>query len=215
LGVGAGNQSAEHAAFGLGFDGRVGRFAEYLAVLHALLRDERVSYHGRYYTLTNASLLVSQPTVPIWIAASGERMLSLAARYAQGWNGGGGLSGDGRQFRAGLDALRAACLRIGREPSEIEVSFSANVLVLSSAAKAEAMVEHVAASVPGWTPSIVRERYAVGTPEQVSRRLAQALEWGATHLICSIGGRPFTLWSDAMLELFASEVIPRVRRSAR
>ena len=69
--------------------------------------------------------------------------------------------------------------------------------------------------MPGWTPSIVRERYAVGTPEQVSRRLAQALEWGATHLICSIGGRPFTLWSDAMLELFASEVIPRVRRSAR
>jgi hypothetical protein len=35
---------------------------------------------------------------------------------------------------------------------------------------------------------------------------------GARHLICSIGGRMFTLRSDAMLDVFASEVLPRVRR---
>jgi hypothetical protein len=59
-------------------------------------------------------------------------------------------------------------------------------------------------------------RIGFGVPCYVGdSRRAQAVEWGATHLICSIGGRPFTLWSDAMLELFASEVIPRVRRSAR
>jgi alkanesulfonate monooxygenase SsuD/methylene tetrahydromethanopterin reductase-like flavin-dependent oxidoreductase (luciferase family) len=215
LGVGAGNQVAEHEAFGLGFDGRVGRFAEYLAVLQSLLRNERVSHRGRWYTLSDASLLMSQPAVPVWVAAGGERMLSLAARYADGWNGGGGLIGDGRQFRAALDALRATCRRIGRDPNEIEVSCSANVLVLPSAAEAQAMVEHVAESVAGWTPRVVRERYAIGTPEQVSGRLAQAIEWGATHLICSIGGRPFTLWSDDMLELFAREVMPRLRRSAQ
>ena len=59
-------------------------------------------------------------------------------------------------------------------------------------------------------------RIGFGVPCYVGDpRRAQAAEWSATHLICSIGGRPFTLWSDAMLELFASEVIPRVRRSAR
>ena len=215
LGVGAGNQAAEHMAFGLGFDGRVGRFAEYVAVLHRLVHNQRVTHHGRHYRLSDASLLMSQPAVPIWIAASGERMLSLTARYADGWNGGGGLSGDGRQFRAGLDALRAACSQIGRDPNDLEVSCSANVLVLPSAAEANAMLERVAAAVPGWTPRTVGERYAVGTPEEVSGRLAQALGWGATHLICSIGGRPFTLWSDDMLELFVREVMPRVRRLAQ
>jgi alkanesulfonate monooxygenase SsuD/methylene tetrahydromethanopterin reductase-like flavin-dependent oxidoreductase (luciferase family) len=215
LGVGAGNQAAEHMAFGLGFDGRVGRFAEYVAVLHRLVHNQRVTHHGRHYRLSDASLLMSQPAVPIWIAASGERMLSLTARYADGWNGGGGLSADGRRFRAGLDALRAACRQIGRDPNDLEVSCSASVLVLPSAAEADAMLERVAAAVPGWTPQTVRERYAVGTPEQVSDRLAQALEWGATHLICSMGGRPFTLWSDDMLELFVEEVMPRVRRLAQ
>jgi alkanesulfonate monooxygenase SsuD/methylene tetrahydromethanopterin reductase-like flavin-dependent oxidoreductase (luciferase family) len=39
LGVGAGNQVAEHTAFGLRFDHRVERFAEYLEILHGLLHN--------------------------------------------------------------------------------------------------------------------------------------------------------------------------------
>jgi len=32
-------------------------------------------------------------------------------------------------------------------------------------------------------------------------------------MACSLDGRTFTLWSDATLELFASDVLPRVRAS--
>jgi alkanesulfonate monooxygenase SsuD/methylene tetrahydromethanopterin reductase-like flavin-dependent oxidoreductase (luciferase family) len=61
----------------------------------------------------------------------------------------------------------------------------------------------------------VRERYVIGTPDVVARRLTRALEWGVTHFVWSLGGRPFTLWSEAMFELFAAEVLPRLRDSVR
>src|SRR5205823_10316833 len=89
LGVGAGNQVAEHTAFGLGFDHRVERFAEYLEILHGLLHNETLSLGGKHYQVVDASLRMHHPRVPIWIAANGPRMLDLAARYASGWNGGG------------------------------------------------------------------------------------------------------------------------------
>ena len=57
------------------------------------------------------------------------------------------------------------------------------------------------------------DRYVIGTPDEVAQQLAQAFAWGVTHLVCSLGGRPFTLWSEAMLELFASDVLPRLRQA--
>src|SRR6202040_1847161 len=116
LGVGAGNQIAEHTAFGLGFDKRVGRFAEYLQILKPLLANERVTLHGKHYDLTDASLLMPHPPVPLMIAALGERMVRLAARYANAWNGGGAATPDGEPFRSRLKSLQAACTAIGRDP---------------------------------------------------------------------------------------------------
>src|SRR5215210_5438432 len=71
LGVGTGNMPIEHATFGLGFEGRVGRFDEYLRILTALLRNEPVTLRGRHYQVEDARLLMELPPVPIWIAASG------------------------------------------------------------------------------------------------------------------------------------------------
>jgi alkanesulfonate monooxygenase SsuD/methylene tetrahydromethanopterin reductase-like flavin-dependent oxidoreductase (luciferase family) len=154
-----------------------------------------------------------QLPVPIWIAAEGPRMLSLAARYADGWNWGNGLSGDGVAFGAKVAELRLACDQQGRDPGEVEVSCSVNVLVLPDQAATRALIEHIGAAT-GWPPAKVRDQYVIGTPDEVAQRLALAAERGATHIVCSLGGRPFTLWSDAMLDLFATEALPRLRRNA-
>jgi alkanesulfonate monooxygenase SsuD/methylene tetrahydromethanopterin reductase-like flavin-dependent oxidoreductase (luciferase family) len=124
-----------------------------------------------------------------------------------------GFSGNGVSFRAKLSELRAECERQGRDPEQIEVSCSTNVLVLPDDAAARAQIEHVGAAT-GWPPERVQDQYVIGTPDEVARRLSLGCEWGVSHFICSVGGRPFTLWSDGMLELFASEVLPRVRRAA-
>jgi alkanesulfonate monooxygenase SsuD/methylene tetrahydromethanopterin reductase-like flavin-dependent oxidoreductase (luciferase family) len=63
-----------------------------------------VTVRGKHYQVVDASLRMHHPRVPIWIAASGPRMLDLAARYASGWNGGGATRPDGEPFRSRLEA---------------------------------------------------------------------------------------------------------------
>jgi alkanesulfonate monooxygenase SsuD/methylene tetrahydromethanopterin reductase-like flavin-dependent oxidoreductase (luciferase family) len=211
LGVGAGNQIAEHTALGLGFDHRGRRFTEYLQILKPLLANERVTLHGHHYDVTDASLLMTHPPVPLLIAALGERMLGLAARYANAWNGGGATSPDGEPFRSRLATLHAACAAIGRDPAEIDISYSVNVVVLPSAAATDEVVESLASTPTFRSPEDVRARVAIGTPDEVHARLTQILGWGVDHLICALGAQPFTLWSDSALDLFASDVLPRLR----
>jgi alkanesulfonate monooxygenase SsuD/methylene tetrahydromethanopterin reductase-like flavin-dependent oxidoreductase (luciferase family) len=67
---------------------RVDRFTEFLEILDPLLRDERVTYRGRYYTAVDARGTpgsVQSPRVPFVVAALGPRSMRLAARYGAGW----------------------------------------------------------------------------------------------------------------------------------
>lgn len=211
LGLGAGNQVGEHTAFGLGFDRRVGRFEEYLEILTRLLKGETVTLLGKHYQIENASLLAPMPPVPIVIAAGGERMTRLTAKYADGWNaaGAGGLDGD--VFRQKLAGLRDGIKSEGRDPDQFEITYSATVMVARDTAEAERFVDLLAGLPPGVPRGEVRNRFVVGTPDQVADILRRPLAWGVNHLICGIGAQPFSLWSDDMLDLFAREVMPRIR----
>jgi FMNH2-dependent dimethyl sulfone monooxygenase len=209
LGLGAGNQVAEHQAFGIDFERRVGRFAEYLEILTTLMRGDSISVESRHHTLRDATLRIEPRRAPILIAAGGERMLDLTARYADAWNpaGGGGEQG----FKTRLGQLHEAMRRHGRDPSELEVTASATVMVAPDAPTAERYVELLTKVPPGGTPEQVRAAFVVGTPDQVTATLRQRLDWGASHLILGIGAQPFSLWSEEMLELFAREVLPALR----
>jgi alkanesulfonate monooxygenase SsuD/methylene tetrahydromethanopterin reductase-like flavin-dependent oxidoreductase (luciferase family) len=212
LGVGSGNQPIEHETFGLGFEGLVGRFEEHLRILTGLLNGERVTLEGRHYRVRDAQLLMSLPRVPIWVAASGPRMLGLAARYAEGWNGGAALFPDGEPFVSKLEGLRAACRAVGRDPAGLEVSSFTTAIVSPDEAEAAAVVEQLREINGGISAEEVARRYVLGTPERVVAGLRQQVAWGVTHLIISHGAHPSTLWSDATLELFAREVLPALRR---
>jgi alkanesulfonate monooxygenase SsuD/methylene tetrahydromethanopterin reductase-like flavin-dependent oxidoreductase (luciferase family) len=201
----------EHETFGLGFEGRVGRFEEYLRILTALLNNEEITLHGKHYRLTEAKLRMPVPSVPIWIAASGERMLGLAAKYAVGWNGGAAQFPDGEPFVSKLAGLREACKKLGRDPAEIEISSFTNAIVSPNEREAAAVVETLRDINGGISADEVRQRYVLGTPDQVIAGLRQQVAWGVTHLIISHGAYPSSLWSDATLELFAREVLPALR----
>src|SRR5579875_123263 len=92
LGVGAGWQLNEHAAYGLPLGPpreRLDRFEEALRVLIPLLREPRTTMVGEYYQVRDAP---NQPTpvqarLPLLIGGAGEkRMLGIVARYADEWN---------------------------------------------------------------------------------------------------------------------------------
>ena len=88
LGLGAGWLREEYDQAGIPFDApgtRVDRLVESLAIVKGLLAGERVTFEGRFYTITGLEgrpRPVQQPHPPIVIGGGGRRMLTLAAREA-------------------------------------------------------------------------------------------------------------------------------------
>jgi probable F420-dependent oxidoreductase len=88
LGVGRPGVDRDLRSLGMAFDPggvRVSRLEEALVIIHGLLRGEKVSTSGRHYQVAEAELFPAPPTdgaLPIMVAASGRRLLALAARAA-------------------------------------------------------------------------------------------------------------------------------------
>jgi alkanesulfonate monooxygenase SsuD/methylene tetrahydromethanopterin reductase-like flavin-dependent oxidoreductase (luciferase family) len=64
------------------------RFREFLELLDALLREDRVTWRGRHFAAVDARSTpgcVQQPRVPFVVAANGPRGRALAARHGRGW----------------------------------------------------------------------------------------------------------------------------------
>lgn len=125
LGIGAGWNEEECDAFGIELGtlrDRFDRFEEGLEVLDGLLNEERTTFHGRFYDLTEAmnNPKPLQRPLPICIGGTGRRRtLPLAARFAHHWNC---PSTDATQFAELRDVLHDACREIDRDPSEITCS---------------------------------------------------------------------------------------------
>lgn len=127
LGIGAGGgYPSDYETIGIPTDHRFSRFSEAIEIIHGLLRNGAVDFHGAYHSAPSAEL---QPRGPsregprIVIGAKGPRMLDLAARYADEWNwyhyAGTPTVGT---FTPLMDGLDAACEAIARDPATMRRS---------------------------------------------------------------------------------------------
>lgn len=169
LGIGAGWNDEECDAFGIELGTmreRFDRFEEGLTVLESLLTNDRTTFSGEYYTLTEAMNTPKpmQRPLPICIGGKGHmRTLPLTARFAHHWNY---PDGDPAGFAECRDILHTACAEIGRNPSEITHSTvlrytgSADRLRSDAEALAAAGVELAIISVPKNQPPSVIETIA-------------------------------------------------------
>ena len=89
IGIGAGWNEPEYRASGIPFEAvptRVSRLEEAIAVLKGLFGDEKYSFQGTHYTITDMNgrpKPVQKPHPPILIGGGGKRLLRLAGREAQ------------------------------------------------------------------------------------------------------------------------------------
>ncbi len=132
LGLGAGWQENEHAAYGIPFHtlgGRLRRLEEACQVITGLFENERTTFAGRSYTLNEAPLEPKpiQRPLPLLIGGGGEKKtLRIAARYANEWN----VWGTPALLRHKMAVLDQHCAEIGRHPKEIARS-AVTMLALS------------------------------------------------------------------------------------
>jgi len=83
LGVGMGYQDVDFAAYGLRVSDRVSLFEEGIEIIKRAWTEEKLSFVGKRYTLTNIGVTpkpLQKPRPPIWIAAVGDEAMKRAGR---------------------------------------------------------------------------------------------------------------------------------------
>lgn len=184
LGLGAGWHRPEFYALGLPYDHRVSRLEEAVEPLQRLLKGQRVSVVGRWLRMTDASIAVTGPPPPLWIAAEGPRMLALAAR-ADGWNHAYWGGDDPKRFQFALSGLHRQLDQIGRGRDEVEVSASIACML---------------ADWPEVKGGFREDEVAVGTPERIAEVIRAYAQAGAQQVILSLSPDPYAELEPNALE---------------
>lgn len=124
LGLGAGWNQEEADAYGITLgDTLTERFDESVEIIVRMLTDEETTFHGEYFSVTDARNEPKgpqKPHPPIVIGGTGERRtLRTVARWADHWNAG---MVDRETWQHKVDVLKRHCADVGRDPSEIATS---------------------------------------------------------------------------------------------
>jgi alkanesulfonate monooxygenase SsuD/methylene tetrahydromethanopterin reductase-like flavin-dependent oxidoreductase (luciferase family) len=202
LGVGAGWQVNEHAAYGINLGTikeRLDRFEEAIQILESMLHAPRTTFEGAYFRVADApnQPAPSQDHLPLLIGGGGEeRTMRIAAKYADQWN----AWTSPEVLTHKVKVLHNRCAEIDRDPSEIHVSTQA-LLFLSTDESWLADRRQIDTGQP----------VIVGTPDEVVEIVAQYRDAGADELIIP----DFTLGSRSRrmetCDLFSEEVAVHFR----
>ena len=134
-----GGRAQAFEAFGMQLSSRAGRLEELVAIVRALLADERVTFRGKYFTLDGVSIS-PLPRVPValWIAGTVPAAAARAGRIGDGWLTGQNATRE--DLIAQLDTYREAAARAGRPALPV---LRRDIYVGESDAEAEAVVGRV------------------------------------------------------------------------
>jgi len=192
VGMGSGWYEREHDAHGFPFlDGkqRFALFAEQVEIVVRSWVGERFDHDGPAYTLRDQLALprpVQQPHPPLVLGGTVRpRFAALAARYATEVNTLGAPDDELRERKARLDR---ACADAGRDPATLGYSVMTACFLGESHAD---VVDRV-----GWLLSLRgdetdpetlvaerRDRWLVGTVDEVAQRIAELTDLGVTRIL--------------------------------
>lgn len=214
VGIGAGWFEPEYTAAGLPFPppgARLARLEETVGALRLAFTGEAFDYFGRHVQLEQMVCLprpVQRPGPPVWVGGSGDRLLGVAARCADGWNA-GGWSGTVAGYQERAAVLDRACEAAGRDPATVARSVNRLALVAEDERDLRRRWDLLGLqSVPGALRGMSLDEYRrgrlVGTVDQVGDQLGEWAAAGVTTLVVGLGALPFTVTGFDALELMAS-----------
>lgn len=190
MGIGAGWKEDEYRAYGYDYPNagtRIGQLADTIEIMRALWSQSPATYHGKYYSIENA-YCEPRPAraIPIHVGGSGEKgTLRVVARLADAWNF-ATFSGDSTVLRHKLDVLREHCAAVGRDFSEIQLTYYGIVNL-----PADPATFNTQSPFPVLGP----------TPQDAIAQLQPFIDLGVSHVLLRTEGL-------ATLERFSAEVAP-------
>jgi F420-dependent oxidoreductase-like protein len=216
VGMGSGWYEREHDAHGFPFlDGRqrFELFAEQVEVVVRSWTEERFDHDGDAYRLRDQLALprpLQQPHPPLVLGGSVKRRFAaLAARYATEVNTLGAPNGELKERKAALDQ---ACVEAGRDAATL--GFSVMTACFAGETHAD-VLERVARflsiredeTAPETLIAERRDRWLVGTLDEVAERIGELAELGVTRVFLQHLNHD----DDDMVELAGTRLVPALR----
>ena len=216
LGVGAGWSEQEWRAYGYGFPAardRLGMLVEGVQIMRRMWADGIAALDGQHYQVDGAicrPLPIQTDGIPLWIAGGGEKKtLRIAARHANYTN----FDGSPEGFRRKSDILASHCAELGRDFAAITRSTEYNIVIGDTPKQVRdrlsAFRDRLEPLLPGdeleRTCQGLAEGPMVGTPEQITERLAAMAALGLDYAILYF---PEAAYDRSGLDLFAAEIAP-------
>ncbi len=188
LGIGAGWKEDEYLSYGYPFPPvktRLEQLEEAVQIIRAMWTTQPATFEGQHYSIRNA-YCAPRPSskLPILIGGGGEqRTLALVARYADWWNFN---SVPLEEYARKLGILKHHCERIGRNLSDIKLTYLSTISVSEDPARVQRdPVKH----------------FIAGNATEVISELERFREIGVTHFM-------FRIPNLETLQHFVAHVVP-------
>jgi len=232
LGLGAGEG---REMFGTSLDRPVARMLETIKTLKELWKQPKVTHHGNFWKVKDYSLElkpIQKPHPPIWIGASGPRMLDITARHGNGCFGPQLIP---KHYEEWLNKLRNIAKEVGRNPNEIvpahlpftSVSHDHETALkwlvphvrwfLAWASQPPSSLPQMLGYKEGWKrdedvpKEAVEKCFIVGTPDECIERMEEFVHSGVRYFVLAIRAPEEKSYFQS-LRLFAKEVIPHFKK---
>jgi alkanesulfonate monooxygenase SsuD/methylene tetrahydromethanopterin reductase-like flavin-dependent oxidoreductase (luciferase family) len=216
FGIGAGVQRDEHTAYGMSFPKpsvRIDRMKEAVEIILKLWTEEKASYEGKYYRISEAVCEpkpVQKPHPPITIGGSGEKLtMRVTARYADRFDWGYLPSFD--LYKRKLHVLERHCRAVGRDFQEIEKScwLGGQIFITSNRKELD---EKISQRKPKSVPLKEFEKVnLVGTPDEYMQRIQRYAGLGVTYFMLFFGDLP----SMNGVRLFAETIFKKMKSTVQ
>ena len=141
LGAGVGWMREEIELLGASYEKRGAWTDEAIRIMRACWQNERVSFRGEFFSFPEVGFAPrpARGTIPIWIGGHTPRAMRRVAELGDGWHA---AFATPAVMREGIEKLRAACDKIGRDPGRITLSVRMGVPAKRPAAE---MIEELTA----------------------------------------------------------------------
>jgi F420-dependent oxidoreductase-like protein len=216
LGLGAGWYEKEYVAYGYEFPDqqtRVQQLKEALIVVRRLWTEERTTFKGRHYSLTDAISMPKpeqkpSPKILVGIAHGRRTMPRLAVKYADGFNT---PTSSLPKCEAIMGIIRKHSERYGRKMEDLICSLQCFIIIGRNPSEIDRLVEEQAQR-RNQSPAEFRKNaedrgFIIGVPDDCVRQLRRFKEIGINHFMTGFPGDT----SIRPLQTFRDEVIPQLR----
>ena len=188
FGLGAGWKDVEYQAYGYEFPEagvRVTQLVETLEICTRLWRDERATYHGKYYRVDEAvaSPKPKQQPLPIWIGGTKPRVMRIAAKWATWFNMSNPSTAPAERIAFMNTSLADACKAVGRDLTTLKKSLFVQAFVAPTRKEVDTLIAELASKAKT-TPAewlAARAGAIVGTTDEAAEKFREIARAGIDH----------------------------------